>query len=707
MAARQAFSHESLGETSTTTNGSWPVATTFSFTPDANSDYWLLFSCLFTGSATAGHSGQVSVYHDQGATSVGYWEARAQEASAPQDWFSVFCVHKSAFGASPGQQDYAVLINSSHAGDATKIKDIRFLAIKADAADKYAAVDASSTGTAGAGYATKTTLTFTPALSGDYLLIASATMASAGASNTGTRLNHSGGSIYGEHLIYHKAAYNYHSWATAAKINLAASSQTFNLQFSPSATVDADIEAARILALRLDKFENGYVAQDFSGGNSTADTDQDYLTLTQTPQAVSHAILAVAAFRTQSTSVSGYLNVCKGGTNYTETPREGVNAAGWCFAGAAVKETLAASSTTWKWRARAETAGTAIHTDDLLIAVLQLDVGSTTVTATASFAAAVQKAIAATAGGDAAVQKTLTATAAADSAVQKALSALASADSAVQKAIVALTGGDAAVLKAITATAGGDAAVQLLRTVLASADSAVQTTLSLGGSFDAVVAVLRSAQAGLDAAVRKAISAGFGAGAAVQQAFMASASIDLAVQAVRVASANADVAVQIARSAGVGANVYVTAAGVAEVLASLDVAVQALREAGAAFDVAVQASRSVATTADVAVLASLGQTVGAGAVVLATITAGVAASAAVAREYVATFSADAAVSRLRTCGAGLDVMVGSAVLSRPIINLAGVYESAVVLAGSHAPTASMRGVRAAMVQLLGRTARKP
>ena len=174
MAARQAFSHEDLSEDSTTTSGSWPTTATFTFTPDASSDYWIFFSCLFAnGSGTAAHYGEASVYHDQGATSVGYWAHRSQETSSPQDWCSVFCVHKSTFGASPGAQDYIVSINSSHAGDTTKIKDIRFLAIKADAADQYAVQDASAS-TTSTSYTTRTTLTFTPASTGDYLLISSA-----------------------------------------------------------------------------------------------------------------------------------------------------------------------------------------------------------------------------------------------------------------------------------------------------------------------------------------------------------------------------------------------------------------------------------------------------------------------------------------------------------------------------------------------------
>jgi hypothetical protein len=37
------------------------------------------------------------------------------------------------------------------------------------------------------------------------------------------------------------------------------------------------------------------------------------------------------------------------------------------------KQTLSAVSTTWKWRARAETAGTTVNVAGLAIAVLQLE----------------------------------------------------------------------------------------------------------------------------------------------------------------------------------------------------------------------------------------------------------------------------------------------------------------------------------------------
>jgi hypothetical protein len=59
--------------------------------------------------------------------------------------------------------------------------------------------------------------------------------------------------------------------------------------------------------------------------------------------------------------------------NLAEVNREAPNTAGWQDAGLAQQEMLSAVSTTWKWRARAETAGTTVNVAGLAIAVLQLE----------------------------------------------------------------------------------------------------------------------------------------------------------------------------------------------------------------------------------------------------------------------------------------------------------------------------------------------
>jgi hypothetical protein len=92
----------------------------------------------------------------------------------------------------------------------------------------------------------------------------------------------------------------------------------------------------------------------------------------KTPLPLPHAIIAVAHCNPASTTVTGYLNIHQGST-IQEWNRKSPGAAGYFSAGLAQSETLAAVATTWKWRARAETAGTTVNVAGLAIAVLQLE----------------------------------------------------------------------------------------------------------------------------------------------------------------------------------------------------------------------------------------------------------------------------------------------------------------------------------------------
>ena len=129
---------------------------------------------------------------------------------------------------------------------------------------------------------------------------------------------------------------------------------------------------ARIAALRLYRFDNHYFASNQSVQNTTSSTDTDFLTLTQTPLALSHAIIAVAHCNPASTTVTGYLNIYNGST-IQEWNRESPGVAGYFSAGLAQRQTLSGVSTIWKWRARAETSGTTVNVGNLAIAVLQLE----------------------------------------------------------------------------------------------------------------------------------------------------------------------------------------------------------------------------------------------------------------------------------------------------------------------------------------------
>jgi len=298
-----------------------------------------------------------------------------QEPTSPQDWVGVFGIARLSFGTAPGSQQLDVNINSSHAGDTTKLKDVRLLLIKADAADAYAE-SLAPVNTSSTSWQTAATLTVTPASPGDYLLIGSATRASD--ANLGAmrcRLNDvTGATTWGDRAWYCKDDWDNQPFEVMERLTLLpAAARTLQLQYRSESGTLCYIQSARILALRLDAFDNAWFASNHAAQNTTSASNQDFLTLSTTPLALQHAVIAIGAYNTASTTVSGYLNVAKDGSTVAEWNREAPNAAGWQCAGLAQRATPVAIPTTWKWRARAETAGTAVNVGNLAIAVLQLE----------------------------------------------------------------------------------------------------------------------------------------------------------------------------------------------------------------------------------------------------------------------------------------------------------------------------------------------
>ena len=372
MAPRQSFYLESLVEASTTSTTP-QVKATLTFTPDANATYWLIVSGAFVCTAAAGRA-TIAVHHVDAAVDLLLQGGQVKESSSPLDWIPCFGIARLSFGSAPGEQTIEVRYASESDGDTTKIRDARVLVIKADATDQFAASD-DEWQTASTSYQDKTTLTFTPESAGDYLVIGNASMAM-DANNTAMRgrLNHTTASVtYGDRVWYARDAWWFQPFAVMEKLTLAASPQTFKLQFRSNSGTLCYYRDARILALRLDAFAGHAFTSNQAVQTTTSASDSDVLTLTHTPAAAVHAIIAIGSFNTASTTVSGYLNFAKDGTNQTEFVREGVNAAAYLHAGVVQRQTLVTSPTSWKWRARAETAGTTVNVGNVAIAVLQLE----------------------------------------------------------------------------------------------------------------------------------------------------------------------------------------------------------------------------------------------------------------------------------------------------------------------------------------------
>jgi hypothetical protein len=206
MPARQSFYAESLPESSTTSTTP-QVKATLSFTPEANATYWLIASGGFVCTAAAGRA-TIAVHHVEAALDLLLQGGQVKESSSPLDWIPYFGIARLSFGSAPGAQTIEVRYASESDGDITKIRDARVLVIRADAADRFAASD-DEWQTSSISYQDKTTLTFTPATAGDYLVIGNAAMAM-DAANTAMRgrLNHTTASVtYGDRVWYAKDAW--------------------------------------------------------------------------------------------------------------------------------------------------------------------------------------------------------------------------------------------------------------------------------------------------------------------------------------------------------------------------------------------------------------------------------------------------------------------------------------------------------------------
>jgi hypothetical protein len=683
MATRQHFYAESLSTDSTNnTSGSAALKVELAWQPDANSDYFVFSSAAFNNSsAVDDHVGAVELFDVGSSTSLAYQAQQTKELSTPIDWYPFNAIAKLSYGASPAAQSLRLIFYSSNAGDTTQCRDARICVIKADAADQYAETLAQISYTSSTA-ATRVGLTFTPASTGDYLVIACAELAGDvnGQSFAG-RLVHSGVATYAPRTMSCKDDFDSIPFFFAIKKTSLSGSQTFNLQYNSGTNGQTNyIQNARILALRLDGFANNYSAQTNPGaatGITNQTTYQDALTLTATPVASPHLIVACMDWNPNSTTISGYAEF-NNGAQVQEWDRENSNGSAYIHNGFFQIAELANASTTWKWRVKTEGNFT-LNRFDLAIHILELG----PYTATASFDGAIQAAIAATASANVAVLTSLSATSSADVAAQLLRSLSAAFDGYA----------DAAGGSVVTAQADFDAAVLAAVTVALSAGGAVELGRSLVTSLDAAAQVLGQAQGQLDAAVKASLSISVGASVAVQETFLASASLDAAAQALRIAATAFDGAVLASGSATAAADVNVVVLGAGAVTAALDAAIMALAQASAALDGAVLATLTTTIAADAALLGALSQAVALTVAVSQALSIEMVADAVVSRLLGATAGFDAAVYRLINAALGCDCYVSGGTPILTITPLVGSRSAAAALAATRQASNGLVGER--------------
>lgn len=363
MAARTTHYAESLSR-ATTTSGTYQDKTTLTFTPDASSDYFFLHSCVLDNSTT---TLDTQCRLRDTTASVTFTEVNKENKDANDVWAG-FGLYKYTSSGSPSSTNF--VLQYAAEGGTAGIADARVWALKADSADQYANSDSESTDAVGT-YIIKTTAAFTPATTGDYLLIAYAEVKSGSTAVTIDVKLDVDGVAYGESNIRVEDTSTYWNWGTAVKVNLTGVLHTATIQFKTgTAATTARISRARILALRLDAFTNNYYAESRGRSTTTSTSAQDKTTLTQTPVAVKHTVIACGLIDDSANTVSSNFLVDKGGTLTTGNHEGAASTAEYPFF-MIQEETLAASSTTWKTQYFSESTNTT-GISESAIALLQI-----------------------------------------------------------------------------------------------------------------------------------------------------------------------------------------------------------------------------------------------------------------------------------------------------------------------------------------------
>lgn len=260
----------------------------------------------------------------------------------------------------------------------TRIKEARVVALELSSQDETSSAVSDST--------TSTTwddvtlpLTFTPGTTGDYLVLAmmEVTLSDTGASAhfCHMKLNHTSGDI-GEAKMRIGHTIDYRPWFTMGRFTSLSGSQTFKIQFKVGTSGDTmSVRKMRIVALRLDQFENVYYTDTRSRTLTGSTTYVDKLTLTQTPNAADHLILANGILDGSSVNKTFWSRFDNNGTAAHEQQMEP-----WASAGnddypffLAIKQTLTATSHTWKIQYKTITNGfIRAGLDECAIAVLEM-----------------------------------------------------------------------------------------------------------------------------------------------------------------------------------------------------------------------------------------------------------------------------------------------------------------------------------------------
>lgn len=374
-ATREFYYAESTAESSITGTTADQTKTTLTFTPTSGATYFLIASWL---EQITGTTDDVRAKLTGGPSAVTYQENNIEpkEGSAPLDYRAQGGLGIYTVGAEETAQDFFIKYSTEDTGSTARIKEAKLIAIKKDSADVSAESTAGSTCTTTAYCDKVTTGAFTPATTGDYIIVAAMDVLPALANNPSVRMDVDGTAQYGQVKMTAKDTSNYYTWMLVKRLNLTNASHTIKLQFNAEAGgLTSTARNARVIVMRADAFEANYY-DDFTTRetNATASYVTTTASITQTPAAVDHLIIAGGMHDGSSTTTTSYVQLREGSTTLSEQMVEPDIAAtdeAYPFFAIYSKE-FTAVSTTWDLQLKSESTNTT-GLDEAAISVIQLE----------------------------------------------------------------------------------------------------------------------------------------------------------------------------------------------------------------------------------------------------------------------------------------------------------------------------------------------
>lgn len=366
---------ESLGESTMTGAGtdSYTDKTTLTFTPEANTDYILFWSCDCIALSTADDI-YVRLYNSTDAVVLSE-QNQENRTTGNTPYRMAHGIAKYSAGSSPASTSFKIQYRNENTAITAKIRNARILAVSKITGDEYAESLGDQAVTSNT-YVDGVDLTFTPATGADYLVFASCDWNHGSTADKAFIhiLNPSSTSI-SEMGQINRDATNYNPYTGMVKETLAASSQTYKIQIHRTSTNTITVRNQRLFAMRLSSFANVYYAEDRTRATTTSTTYQDDNTLTQTTNAADHLVFNTAGGDGSSNGTSDYLQFLEDGAVMCGPASVRVNVTGtyanYYPSFIAYKVTLTNASHTWKRQFKTDLPATA-GIDEDATAVLEI-----------------------------------------------------------------------------------------------------------------------------------------------------------------------------------------------------------------------------------------------------------------------------------------------------------------------------------------------